>query len=275
MSLCYIYGSFCPMEEACLPVTDLSIQRGVGVFDSLRTYRQKPFALREHADRFIASAEASGFQGLAPREEMEEIVLEGVRRMGEETLVRLYCTGGDVNQSGIFPKPRFFVLFEPLTPKLFPPSCMEEGIALFTINAPRPNPLVKSIDYMLPYVARGGREKFLEGLYCFHGKIGECTSSTFVLVMEGKLVSAPEGEVLAGVTRNVVFQIAREAGIEIEERAPLVEELSRAEEAFICSTVKEVMPVVQIDSMTIGTGKPGPLALRLGKLFLERVETSL
>ena len=272
MALCYYDGSFRNRDEVFLPVTDLSIQRGIGVFDSLRTYGKKPFALAGHLKRFTDSAEASGFRNLAPLEELEKIVLEGVGRMDEDVLVRLYCTGGDANRDGIFPEPRLFVLFESLRPKLYASSCYDEGVALFSMNCPRPNPLIKSIDYMLPYVAKGGRSEFLEGLYCPDGKIGEGTSSSFFLGLEGKLITAPEGEVLAGVTRKFVLDIAREAGVTVEERAPLVEELDSAEEAFISSTLKEIMPIVRVDSRKIGSGHPGALTQHLRRLFLRKVE---
>ncbi len=275
MALCYYNGSFLPREEVFLPVTDLSIQRGIGVFDSLRTYGEKPFALAEHIKRFLDSAEASGLHGLPAFEEMEKIVFEGVRRIEEDALVRLYCTGGDVNRDGIFPESRFFILFEALKSKLFPSSYYSEGVALFTMNCPRPNPLIKSIDYMLPYVAKGGRSEYLEGLYCPGGEIAEGTSSSFFLALKGKLVTAPEGEVLAGVTRKFVLDLAREAGVTVEERGPRMEELESAEEAFISSTLKEVMPVARVDSRKIGDGRPGALTQHLRRLYLRKVEDFL
>jgi branched-chain amino acid aminotransferase len=272
MALCYYDGSFRSRDEVFLPVTDLSIQRGIGVFDSLRTYGKKPFALMKHLRRFADSAETSGFRGLASCEDMEAIVWEGVRRMDEDVLVRLYCTGGDVNRHGIFPEPRLFVLFESLKPKLFAPSCYSEGVALFSMDCPRPNPLIKSIDYMLPYVAKGGRAEYLEGLYAPGGCISEGTSSSFFLGLGGKLVTAPEGEVLAGVTRRFVLEIAREAGIAVEERAPRMEELASADEAFVSSTLKEIMPVVKVDSRKIGDGRPGALTQHLRRLYLRKVD---
>jgi branched-chain amino acid aminotransferase len=272
MVLCYYKGAFLPREEVFLPVTDLSIQRGIGVFDSLRTYGKKPFALTEHLQRFIDSAEASGFRGLSSWEEMDGIVREGVRRMDEDVLVRLYCTGGDVNRHGLFPEPRLFILFESIAPKLFPASCYSEGVALFSMDCPRPNPLIKSIDYMLPYVAKGGRTEYLEGLYAPGGIIGEGTSSSFFIGLQGKLITAPEGEVLAGVTRKFVLELARQAGVTVEERAPRMEELGLAEEAFISSTLKEIMPVVQVDSQKVGSGRPGALTQHLRRLYLQKVE---
>lgn len=97
-------------------------------------------------------------------------------------------------------------------------------------------------------------------------------SSNFFLCKDGKVITAPVGRVLKGVTRSVVLTLAKEAGYKIEERCPLESELKEAQEAFITGSVKEVLPVVRIGSQNIGNGKPGPVAQHLQHMFAANKE---
>ena len=105
----------------------------------------------------------------------------------------------------------------------------------------------------------------------FTRKISEAMTSNFFLCKEGKFYTAPVGKVLKGVTRDIVLTVASENGIEIIERCPLESELAEADEAFTSSSIKEVLPIVRVGTHVIGNGKPGPLTLRLHKLFLDNI----
>ena len=270
MALCYMNGDFLPRDSATLPVTDLAIQRGVGVFDSIRTYHRKPFTLTAHLDRLFASAREAHIEPPVTDEALRRVIFEGISRMEEECLVRPFITGGDVNLSGTFPWARFFVLFEPL--HTLPPERYAQGVLLLPLELRRSTPTTKSIDYMAPLMARGGREDVFEILYCSDGEITESTSSSFFLVRDGKIFTAPLERVLSGVTRGLVLRVAREGGFVVEERCPRVEELTTASEAFIASTIKEVLPVVRVGETRIGDGKPGPVAQHLRRLYLSQIE---
>ena len=97
-------------------------------------------------------------------------------------------------------------------------------------------------------------------------------SSNFYICIDGKIVTAPVGKVLKGVTRDIILTLAKEANFKIEERCPLESELARADEAFITGSVKEVLPVVRVGEQKIGNGKPGPVAQHLQKLFISNME---
>jgi branched-chain amino acid aminotransferase len=272
MSICYLNGTYVPLREACLPVTDLAIQRGIGVFDSLRTYGRRPFALTPHLERFFASAEQVHMTPPLSMDELRRIIREGISRMdGDgEVLVRPYLTGGDENRNGTFPSPRLFVLFEPV--RRFDDRCYQDGVALLPLPQPRPHPSVKTIDYLAPSVAKGGRAEFFEALYCPDGEITEAASSSVFLAIEGVLVTAPLSRVLSSITRQVVLTLARESGFSVEERTPRLEELRIAQECFLASSMKEVMPVIRIGNILVGNGRPGPATRRLHHLFLQNVE---
>ncbi len=270
MALCYMNGEFIPRDAATLPITDLAIQRGVGVFDSIRTYRRKPFTLTAHLDRLFSSAREARIEPPVTDEALRRVIFDGISRMEGECLVRPFITGGDVNLSGTFPRARFFVLFEPLRP--LPPERYAEGVLLLPLELRRSTPTTKSIDYMAPLMARGGREEVFEILYCSDGEITEATSSSFFLVHGGKILTAPLEQVLSGVTRGLVLQVARDGGFVVEERCPRLDELATASEAFIASTIKEVLPVVRVGDVVLGDGKPGPVARHLRKLYLDQVD---
>ena len=196
MAFCYMNGEFIPRDAATLPITDLAIQRGVGVFDSIRTYRRKPFTLTAHLDRLFSSAREARIEPPVTDEALRRIIFDGISRMEGECLIRPFITGGDVNLSGTFPRARFFVLFEPLRP--LPPERYAEGVLLLPLELRRSTPTTKSIDYMAPLMARGGREEVFEILYCSDGEITEATSSSFFLVHGGKILTAPLEQVLSG-----------------------------------------------------------------------------
>lgn len=263
MSLCYFNGSFLSTDSAALPVTDLAFQRGIAVFDTVRTYSGRPFALSRHLDRLAFSAAASHIALPVPLDEMGDIVREGVSRSPGDSLAKIFLTGGDVERDGTFPFSRLLVLFAPLTP--IPEEVYTKGVALSLLPQERHFHLVKSINYMVPFSSR--RPDTFEPLYCPVGEITESATSSFFAVRDGLLVTAPDSRVLRGITREIVLDLARNEGIEAEMRCPRLEELPSFSEAFVTGSVKEVAPVVKIGDATIGAGTPGPLTIRLLHLF--------
>ena len=275
MVICYYNGKFAPMPECTLPMTDLAIQRGVGTFETIRIYDGVPFAMAQHLERLTGSTEGAGIKAGAIIAKLPEIIREGLARpeiKGYDGVVKPYITGGDVNDKGTFPTPRFFVVFDE---NIHKPTNEERknGIALEPNRVARPYPLIKSTNYLFGFIplSKTSQTNF-ESLYITpEGEITEAMSSNFFLCKEGKLITAPVGRVLKGVTRDIVITLARENGFTVEERCPREEELAQADEAFITGTVKEVLPVVRVGSQKIGTGRPGPAVQRLQHIFLQNM----
>ena len=269
MALCFINGTFMPMEEASLPVSDFIILRGVGVFESICTFRRRPLMLTPHLDRLAASASGACMALPMSLDEIRAAVLEGISRMNVECLVRPFITGGDVFHQGCFPATRLFILFEKVQKPA--PKDYDEGVRLAPVDRARHSPDVKSVDYMSSYKEYSRQEDVYEILYCPEGEITEAAHSTFFLYKGGRLVTAPLSRVLKGTTRDIILQLAREKGMKVEERTPLLSELKDAEEAFITGSVKEVVPVVKIGDQAIGDGRPGPVTRMLHHTFLEEI----
>lgn len=272
MILCFLDGEFVKPEDAKLPVSDLIIQRGVGVFEALATHNLKPLMLTPHMTRFINSAKSSGIHNIPDVEYMKKIVREGISRIGHDVRIRTFLTGGDYfdEKAGCFPEPRFFVIFDEagfITPEEF-----EHGVILEPVPVGRDDPAVKSVDYRMTFQMPAEASEIL---YCPNGEITEGGHSTFFLVLRDKtIVTAPLSRVLKGTTRSAIIELARSEGFTVEERCPLWSELARenAAEAFITGSIKMVVPVVKIGGITMGDGKPGSVTRRLAELYRKHIE---
>lgn len=272
MALCYYNEKFSPVAECALPLTDMAIQRGVGAFESIRIYEGTPFAMTQHLERLAGSAAGSGIMAEPIIKRLPGIIREGIARPDNKNfdgLVKPYITGGDVNNKGSFPNPRFFVIFD----GVHKPTDDEKrnGIALEPNHVARPFPLIKSTNYLFGLIPLSKAQKVnFETLYITpEGEITEAMSSNFFLCKGGKIITAPVGKVLKGVTRDIIITLARENGFQVEERCPLESELAEADESFITGTVKEILPVVRVGTQQIGSGRPGPVAQNLQHIFLK------
>jgi len=266
--LCYVNGKFVPPGEAMLPISDLAIQRGVGVFESICTYQKRPLMLIPHLERLLAGAKNSYIVPPMGIAEMRDIIMEGIATLDDDILIKVYLSGGDTfDKMKGFAEPRFFVIYETLK---FPlQEYYENGIILEPIDSDRYDPATKSIDYRRVYSVPQGQH--LEILYCPNGVITESAYSSFFLYLNDTLTTAPLTRVLKGTTRQAIIDLARSVGINVEERCPLLTELPQATEAFITGSVKKVLPVVRIGDQTIGNGRPGPISKRLYDLFFEHI----
>lgn len=270
IKLCFIDGTFVKPEEAKLPLSDLIIQRGVGVFEAFASFNLKPLMLTPHMTRFIASAQSSGIANIPDVEYMKGIVREGIAKIGHDVRIRTFLTGGDYfdAEKGNFPEPRFFVIFDEAG--LITPEERERGVILEPVNFGRDNPEVKSVDYRATYQMPAGA---YEILYCPNGEITEGGHSTFFLVLKDKtIITAPLNRVLKGTTRSAIIELAKQEGLNVEERCPLWSELAGASEAFVTGSIKMVVPVVKIGGITISDGKPGIITRRLSELYAKHIE---
>ena len=270
--LCYIDGKFVKPEEAVLPITDLIIQRGVGVFEALASINLKPLMLTPHMTRFINSAKSSCIANIPDVEFMKNIVREGIKKVGKDVRVRTFLTGGDAfnAEKGCFEEPRFFVLYE--DPGFITPEEFEKGMTLEPIRAGRDDPAVKSTNYRMTFQLPAGAS---DVLYCPNGEITEAGHSNFFLVLkDGTIVTAPLNRVLKGTTRMAIMELFKEEGFNVEERCPLWPELSseKTAEAFVTGSIKMVVPVVKIGGITIGDGKPGKVTRKIAELYKKHIE---
>lgn len=268
MDIYYIDGRFVPANEAFISVNDLALLRGYGVFDFLRTYNGIPFLLGAHIDRLRRSAELIDISFPWKNGELTDIVTKTLEHNRyPESNIRMLVTGGD-SLDGLTPigKSRLLVMVLPL--KRLPSAFYETGVKLTISRIQRLFPGAKSTNYIAGIRAMDAAKKAgaAESLYIGRGdRVLECVTSNF-FGFAGNTLLTPESDILPGITRQVVLDLA--AGVfTIEKREMTMGELKHLDEAFITSSSKEVLPVVQVDDLRVGSGLPGKNTRRLMELF--------
>lgn len=259
-----IDGVLTPAAEASVHVTDLGLLRGYAIFDYLLAREGQPMFLDDYLSRLLRSAELLRLHLPFDRQELRRQVLELVQANEmKEGGIRFLVTGGP-SPDGYTPAttPTVLILAHPM-PR-FDSQAYEQGLKLVLYEYRRDIPEVKTTNYIigihqLPRLQAAGASEVLyhDGTHIF-----ETTRSNFFVVKkDGTIVTAEQG-VLKGITRKNVIRLAQEE-YPVELRPLAIDELHDAAEAFVTSTIKRVAPVVQVDDIVIGTGRPGPVAARL------------
>lgn len=264
----YVNGEFTPADRASLPVNDLGLLRGYGVFDVLRTYDGVPFRLRDHVERLKNSARQIDLKMPWSSEELEALAHETLAHNDFPNANIRYVVTGGPSSNFITPDgdPSLIIMVTPVPPvdeRLY-----TEGCKVTTIYMVRERPTVKSIDYTSAIMAveQAKRAGALEAIYKNErNEITEGTRSNFFVIKGDQLITPPH-EVLEGVTRRVVLELAPDL-FTVLQRPLHYCELRYVDEAFITSTTKEIIPVVQVDDIVIGDGRPGPKTAQLHERF--------
>lgn len=266
--ICYLNGNYVPFDQACLPLNDLGIVRGYGVFDFLHTYNGLPFKLREHVQRLQNSAKLIGLSLPWLTEEIEAIAQDTLARNNlPEANIRIVVTGGS-SADFITPlgQPSLMVIVTPVSE--YPREYYEQGVKAITVQIERFLPTAKSLNYIsaIGALQQAKVTNAVEALYVNQqGHVLEGTTTNFFIFRGSQLITPKEG-ILNGITRDVVLELAKNQ-FEIVERPIYYSDLSSCDEAFITSSTKEILPVVQIDDLHISKGKPGENTQLLMELF--------
>lgn len=267
---CCLNGKIIEAEKAGLPLDDLGIIRGYGLFDSLMLYKGKPFLLKEHYERLKRGAKELGLKVPFSLKEMDSTIrtLSKKNEM-KHAAVRTVITGG-VNSSKGFDKQNFFILFEK-TPQISE-SIYKQGGKLITHNHQRVIPQAKTTNY-ITYIRmqkEQKKQKAVEILYTSEGKVLECATSNFFIIKGNELIT-PKDNILIGTTRNLIIKLAKDH-YKVIERDVSIKELKSADECFLTASFKKVCPIVQIDSHKIGKGKVGEETKLLMDLYEKELE---
>lgn len=270
-----VNGEIVPKEQASLGVDDLAILRGYGMFDFFLVRKGQPLFFDDYLDRFERSARLLHLEPPFPREELKRQIMQLIRANGlQEAGLKLVLTGGYSPDGYSIAQANLIILESPL-PR-YNPAQFQEGVKFMLHEYHRPIPNAKSINYivgihLLPQMRAAGAE---DVLFHFGGLVYETTRANFFIVKyDGTIVTASEG-ILGGITRKKTLEIARKH-FHVEERNLALEELKTAREAFVTSSTKQIMPVVQVDDITIGNGTPGETTRQLMKLLDQEVERYL
>jgi branched-chain amino acid aminotransferase len=263
--------------EALVPVLDRGFLYGDSVYEVVRTYDGKPFALKEHLDRFQRSAARLGIE-LPERAWLEEQIHLTIEAAGnDESYCRIIVTrgGGPIT---LDPTKATGTLAVILVKEYehFPDWMYEQGIKVHIpmIRRTPPSavdPAIKSGNYLNSILALGEarRAGFDDALMLdVLGRVTEATSANVFMYHQRKLYTPSlQIGILEGVTRRLVIDLAAKHGFEVEECDIFPEQLWTAHEVMLTSTLKEVMPVVQVGDAKVSVGKPGAVAKRLREVI--------
>lgn len=280
----YLDGKYVDEEEAKLSVFDHGLLYGDGVFEGIRAYHGRVFRLKEHIERLFESARSINLDPGLSKEEMTNVVLETCRRNNlRDAYIRLVVTRGR-GDLGLDPEkcPKASVFCIAAAIQLYPAELYEKGLELVTVgtrrNAPDAlDPRIKSLNYLNNVMAKieASKAGAPEGLFLNkEGFVAEATGDNIFIVKEGQLITPPPYVgLLEGITRNVVMELAKEAGIPVYEKVFTRHDVYVADECFLTGTAAEVIPVVKLDNRIIGDGRPGPITKDLITMFRELTKT--
>lgn len=269
-------------DEARVSVFDRGFLYGDSVFEALRTYGGKPFALEEHVSRLLRSAELVRIPVPLGQRDFEEEIARGLRLANlPESYVRVLLTRGRAQRLGLASSLAAASLRVVMVLPLELPA--EEkyanGIAAITYRVPRladgtSAAGAKLGNYLISVLAtdaarNAGAEEaiFLDS----RGRLLEGATSNVFVARGERLVTPPlSHDILAGITRRHVLNVAAELGLSVEERPIELAELAEADELFVSSSIRELIAVTQLDATRVGSGHPGPVFNRLLPAFRAR-----
>ena len=284
----YLNGSFVPESEAKVSVFDRGFNGGEGVYDVTRSYAHKLFKLRAHVDRLYRSLRYTRIDcGIAPAE-MERLSLEVFERNrrflgGEDDFAVWQVISRGVHQTSVGQKgtghPTVAIYCLPVAFASFARQYLE-GAMLMTPSTRRIPPqsleakakITNKINHVIAlHEAQMVDFRCMPLMLDIDGNVSETHMANFFFVAYGKLFTPTERNILGGITRSTIMELARGLGVEAVEGNFTAYDVYAADEAFTCSTSPTIVPVKSLNGTQLADGVPGPVTLRLMKAWIDLV----
>jgi len=279
MRTVYLNGDYLPETEAKVSIFDRGFLFADGVYEVTSVLDGKLVDFDGHAARLARSLTELDMANPISPEDLLEVHRQLVARNRiDEGLIYLQITrGAPEDRDFVFPDPaatpQTIVLFTQNKPGLADNPVAKKGIKVISVDDIRWGRRdIKTVQLLYPSMgkmmakAAGADDAWM----IQDGLVTEGTSNNAYIVKDGRIVTRPRSrDILHGITRAAVLRFAEEAQMEIEERAFTIAEARAADEAFFTSASAFVMPVVEIDGTTLGSGTPGPVATRLREIYLD------
>ena len=278
----YVNGRIAPAEEAVVPVYDHGFLYGEGIYETLRTYDGIPFLYERHVGRLRASAAHLALEVPFTDEALRQAIAGTMAAAGAmaEAYIRVLLTRGvgeltyDLRST---PVPSLVIIVKPLdepAARVFTDGIRISLVSILRNHPGSVNPVIKSNNLLNNALAmqEANRRGAEEGLMCnYRGELSECSQANFFLVRGGAAITpASEAGLLEGITRAFLFDVGRDAGVEVRGETLRPADLDTADEAFITSTTRELSPVTRIDDRPVGNGRPGPVTMKLLEAYRRR-----
>jgi D-alanine transaminase/branched-chain amino acid aminotransferase len=256
-------------DDAKISVSDLSVQRGFGIFDFLKTVNGKAIFIEDHLNRFYNSAKEMNLEVDYSRNEL----LKAIGKLTEQNNIpnsgiKIILTGGFSPDGYTLSKPNLIITQVPfeINNKHY-----SEGFKLVTYNHQRQLPSIKTIDYLQairlqPYIKENHAD---DVLYHNNETVCECPRANFFIVTHNEVIT-PKSNILKGITRSKILNL-KPNGYPVIERDFTLNDIAKAKEAFISSSTKNAFPVIAIDGKPIGNGKAGEITTEINKQLNELI----
>jgi len=289
-----VNGRISDEQHAVVSVFDHGFLYGEGIYETLRTYNGQPFLFDRHMQRLRKSAGMLALGVPLTDREIDDRFRDTVRAAGlgaastgsgpaREAYIRILVTRGIgelTYDPAATPTPSIVVIVKPHVDP--PAEIFDRGVPVSLVPIVRHhpgsvNPLIKSNNLLNNALAmqeafrRGGYEGVMRN---YKGELAECTQSNLFIVKGGAALTPPlDAGLLPGITRAFLFEVGQEIGIPVREAVLRDADLYGADESFLTSTTREVVPIVRVDDRIIGSGKPGPITKALLEGYRRRAET--
>lgn len=274
--LCYLNGQFLPLAEARISVMDRGFLFGDGVYEVIPVYGGRLFRLGEHLNRLAQSLELIRLPDPLTRDAWATMLKDLVNRNGggQQSLYLQVTRGAAPVRDHAFPDPIRPTVFAMVAPLATPdPAILERGIRVATVPDIRWDHChIKAItllpNVLLKQQARDSGAD--EALLIRNGEATEGSASNLFVVSADTLITPPKSNLLLpGITRDLVVELAKANGIACEERSVPEDLLRHADEVWVTSSTREVMPVIRVDDQPVGSGKAGPLWQRVYSIYCD------
>ena len=283
-----VNGRIADEAHAVISVFDHGFLYGEGVYETLRTYNGQPFLFDRHMRRLRRSAGMLTLPIPIGDADIDARFRDTMRAAGlnggpnNEAYIRMLLTRGvgelSYDTSACL-SPSIVIIVKPQVDP--PPDAYDRGVAAVIVSTVRNhpgtvNPMIKSNNLlnsalaMQEAIRRGAFEGIMRN---YRGELAECTTSNLFVVSDGAALTPPLASgLLPGITREILFEIGAEQKIPVREAVLRDEDLFGADEAFLTSTTRELVPIVRVDDRTIGSGAPGPVTRALLDAFREKAQ---
>jgi D-alanine transaminase len=278
-STVYLSGEYLPLDQARVPVLDRGFIFGDGVYEVIPVYGRKAFRLEHHLQRLKNSMQAVRLDNPHTDEEWSEIINNVVERNeGGDQSIYLQITRGVANRDHRFPGdaiPTVFVMSNLFV--MVPSEQLEHGVSAITLDDIRWQYCsIKSIA-LLPNILlrqQAVEQGAAEAILLRNNEVTEGAASNVFIVKDGVIITPPKTDcLLPGITRDLVVEQAHEHDLPVEETIIKQEDLLTADEIWLTSSTKEILPVTQLNGQTVGTGKPGQVWKQMYGLYQDYKQT--
>lgn len=264
MAYCYFKGEIVEESTASMPLHHLGVQRGFGVFDLFRGREGKPVFMEDHLDRFESSQQFLGLSDLIRKEEIRQAVADLQHKNGFAESVFKLMLLGDGSESEMKLNPFFYILHLDLSNHSNPDSS-----SIILHEYLREYPEIKSINYLTSNYLheRRMKAKAIDVVYHKDGLISEASRSNVFVVRDGEILT-PKNNILGGITRKQLLSACADIS-PIHVTNLSVDDFKSADEVFITSTLKEVLPIVEVDGEKVAGGHIGTVTKKMQGRFKE------